>query len=98
MDKPTDRPSNPMGFFKDAREMHAEIAPEVEAYRQKWIARDRQAEKWLDSMSERNPARIVGELVYARVQDIVNERLGRMVRTAAPSKDRAKGREWDRER
>jgi hypothetical protein len=94
MDRPTNRPSNPMGFFKDARETPADIAPEVEAYRQKWIARDRQAAKLLDAMSERNPARIVGELVYARVQDTVNERLGRMLRR----RDRAKGCEWDRER
>lgn len=98
MDKPTGRPSNPVRFFKDARETHTEIAPELEAYRQKWITRDRKAAKLLDAMSERNPARIAGEVVYARVQTVVNERLGRMVRTAAPSKDRAKGREWDRER
>lgn len=94
MDKPTNRPLNPMRFFEDAQKTQAEIAPEVETYRQKWIARDRQAAKWLDSMSEHNPVRIAGELVYARVQDSVNERLGRMLRT----KNRAKGCEWDRER
>lgn len=94
MDKPTDAPSNPVRFFEGARETHAEIAPELEAYRQKWIARDRQAAKLLDAMSERNPVRIAGEVVYARVQDIVNERLGRTLRT----KDRGKGCEWDRER
>jgi len=69
-----------MRFFEGAGKSHMEHSPAIEAYRQKWIAFDRKAEGWLNSKSTRNPVQIVGELICARIQDNVNQRLGRMIR------------------
>jgi hypothetical protein len=85
MDERKNTPADHMKFFEGASATPSELSPEVEAYRQKWIARDRQALRWLDAMSEKNPVRIAGELLYARIQDVTNERLGRMLRTSNPS-------------